>query len=60
VTQLRNAPKTYRLDKQQKFRFSAPLEDTEVRFTFVEKLISDMLAHREKPAPIAAARVGST
>ncbi|MEO8224992.1 MAG: TRCF domain-containing protein, partial [Gammaproteobacteria bacterium] len=60
VTQLRNAPKTYRLDKQQKFRFSAPLEEAETRFTFVEKLISDMLAHREKPAPVAAARLRST
>ncbi|MEO8443393.1 MAG: transcription-repair coupling factor [Gammaproteobacteria bacterium] len=50
VTQLRNAPKTYRLDKQQKFRFSAPLEDVESRFAFVEQLVSEMLAHQERPA----------
>jgi len=48
VTQLRSAPKTYRLDKQQKFRFSAPLDEPEVRFAFVEKLVGDMLAHREQ------------
>ncbi|MEO8223239.1 MAG: transcription-repair coupling factor [Gammaproteobacteria bacterium] len=47
VTQLRNAPKTYRLDKQQKFRFSAELEDVEARFAFVEHLVSEMLAHRD-------------
>jgi transcription-repair coupling factor (superfamily II helicase) len=52
VTQLRNAPMTYRLDRQQKFRFSAELEEPEERFAFVEKLISEMLAHQEKlPAP---------
>jgi len=50
VTQLRNAPKTYRLDRQQRFRFSAPLETTDARFSFVETMISEMLAHREKPA----------
>jgi transcription-repair coupling factor (superfamily II helicase) len=54
VSQLRNAPKTYRLDKQQKFRFSAPLDDVEARFAFVEKLVSEMLATREKPAAAAA------
>ncbi|MEO7385484.1 MAG: transcription-repair coupling factor [Gammaproteobacteria bacterium] len=47
VTQLRNAPTTYRLDKQQKFRFSAPMENPEVRFAFVEKLVTEMLTHRE-------------
>ncbi|MBN8281058.1 MAG: transcription-repair coupling factor, partial [Gammaproteobacteria bacterium] len=49
VTQVRTAPKTFRLDKQQKFRFSAPLEDPEARFAFVERLVADMLASREKP-----------
>jgi transcription-repair coupling factor (superfamily II helicase) len=58
VTQLRNAPKTFRLDKQQKFRFSAPLEETEARFAFVEKLVSEMLAHREQPAVTASKVAG--
>ena len=49
VTQLRTAPMTYRLDKQQKFRFSADLEEPEARFAFVENLIREMLAHQEKP-----------
>jgi transcription-repair coupling factor (superfamily II helicase) len=49
VTQLRNEPTTYRLDRQQKFRFSAPLEVTEARFAFVETMIGEMLAHQEQP-----------
>jgi transcription-repair coupling factor (superfamily II helicase) len=53
VTQLRNSPGTYRLDRQQKFRFSAPLETSEARFAFVENLIGGMLAHQEKPAAAA-------
>ena len=47
VTQLRTAPKTFRLDKSQRFRFSAPLESPETRFAFVEKLVAEMLASRE-------------
>ena len=50
VTQLRNAPETFRLDRQQKFRFGLPLEEPEARFAFVEKLVTEMLAHRDKPA----------
>jgi transcription-repair coupling factor (superfamily II helicase) len=49
VTQIRNTPRTYRLDRQQKFRFSAPLEATEARFAFVESMIGEMLTHQEKP-----------
>jgi len=58
VTQLRNAPGTYRLDRQQKFRFSAPLEETEARFAFVENMISEMLAHQDKPAGTASTQTG--
>ncbi len=60
VTQLRNLPKTYRLDKQQKFRFSAPLEDAESRFAFVEKMVGEMVAHQERPSvpPSKVARAG--
>ncbi|MDP2326099.1 MAG: transcription-repair coupling factor [Gammaproteobacteria bacterium] len=53
VTQLQNSPETYRLDRQQKFRFSEPLDEPETRFTFVEKLIGQMLANQEKPAAAA-------
>jgi transcription-repair coupling factor (superfamily II helicase) len=49
VTQLRNEPDTYRLDRQQRFRFAAPLEETEARFAFVENMIGQMLAHQDKP-----------
>jgi transcription-repair coupling factor (superfamily II helicase) len=50
VTRLRNAPKAWRLDKQQKLRFTAPLEEPEARFAFVEELVAEMLATREGAA----------
>ncbi|MEZ5564423.1 MAG: TRCF domain-containing protein [Gammaproteobacteria bacterium] len=42
VARIRTEPETYRLDRQQKLRFSENLEDTEARFAFVEYLISEM------------------
>ncbi len=50
---------TYRLDRQQKFRFSAELENPEERFAFVETLIGEMLANQEtREAPSKATAVG--
>jgi transcription-repair coupling factor (superfamily II helicase) len=46
VTQLRTEPQTYRLDRTQKFRFSAELTLPERRFAFVERLLDSMLAGR--------------
>ena len=47
---------TYRLDRQQKLRFRAELEDSNARFSFVERLVAEMLENREKPATKPAAR----
>jgi len=38
------------MDRQQKLRFSAELEEPEERFSFVEKLVSEMLENQEKLA----------
>jgi len=62
VTRVRTDPMTYRLDRQQKFRFSAELEDPQERFAFVETLIGEMLANQDKrevAAKEAAVRVTS-
>ena len=59
VTRVRTDPMTYRLDRQQKFRFSAELEDPQERFAFVETLIGEMLANQEtREAPSKATAVG--
>jgi transcription-repair coupling factor (superfamily II helicase) len=36
---IRNEPKTFRLDREQRLRFTAPLEDDDNRFCFVEQLV---------------------
>ncbi|MCL4791381.1 MAG: transcription-repair coupling factor, partial [Gammaproteobacteria bacterium] len=56
VKLLRDELGTYRLDRQQKLRFKAELDDNAARFCFVEKLVSEMLANREKQAVTPAAR----
>jgi transcription-repair coupling factor (superfamily II helicase) len=57
VKLLRDELGTYRLDRQQKLRFKAELEDHPARFGFVEALLTGMLDSREKQtAPPAAGR----
>lgn len=43
---IQTQPKIYKLDGQDKLRFTLNLEDREMRFSSVEKLL-DMLAVRE-------------
>ncbi|MBL8225975.1 MAG: transcription-repair coupling factor [Chromatiales bacterium] len=56
VDLLRNEPRTFRLDKQQRLRFTAPLEEPENRFCFVEQLVGRLVrsaspAAGKSPAP---------
>jgi transcription-repair coupling factor (superfamily II helicase) len=44
VGKLRSDPATYRLDRNQKLRFTADLQAPAERFDFVERLVADMLA----------------
>ena len=50
VKLLRHELGTYRLDRQQKLRFKAEMEDHAARFSFVDALLTDMLDNREKTA----------
>ncbi|MBM4220847.1 MAG: transcription-repair coupling factor [Gammaproteobacteria bacterium] len=50
VKLLRDELGTYRLDRQQKLRFKADLDDNAARFGFVEQLLTGMLENRELPA----------
>lgn len=45
---MRAEPGTYRLDRQQKLRFTADLEEPEDRFVFVEFLVREMLQNQDK------------
>jgi transcription-repair coupling factor (superfamily II helicase) len=47
VALLRREPETYRLDRDQRLRFKATLDDGEARFAFVEHLVAEMLNHRD-------------
>lgn len=47
VKLLRDELGTYKLDRQQKLRFTAELDDNAERFSFVEKLVTEMLETRE-------------
>ncbi len=49
VNRIRTEPETWRLDRQQKLRFTADLAATEDRFRFVETLVGELLASREQP-----------
>jgi transcription-repair coupling factor (superfamily II helicase) len=61
---IRNEPKTFRLDRDQRLRFTAPLEDEDNRFCFVEQLVGRLArgtaprAAGAPPAPRAAAQGG--
>lgn len=55
VKLLRDELGTYRLDRQQKLRFKAELQDNAARFSFAETLLTEMLDNREQQsAPPAA------
>jgi transcription-repair coupling factor (superfamily II helicase) len=43
VELLRTESRTFRLDKQQRLRFTAPLEEAENRFCFVEQLVGRLV-----------------
>jgi transcription-repair coupling factor (superfamily II helicase) len=57
VKLLRDELGTYRLDRQQKLRFKAELEDNAARFSFVDALLTEMLDNREKPAAALKDRI---
>jgi transcription-repair coupling factor (superfamily II helicase) len=57
VKLLRDELGTYRLDRQQKLRFKADLEDKAARFSFVEQLLAGMLDNREQPASAARGKI---
>jgi transcription-repair coupling factor (superfamily II helicase) len=57
VKLLRDELGTYRLDRQQKLRFKADLEEKAARFSFVEQLLTGMLDNREQPASAARGRI---
>ncbi len=53
VTLIHNEPETWRLDRDQKLRFSENLDDGAARFDFVTRLVERMLAHRLR-SPLSA------
>lgn len=57
VRLLRDELGTYRLDRQQKLRFKADLDDNAARFNFVEQLLAGMLDNREAPASAARGKI---
>ena len=57
VSLLRDELGTYRLDRQQKLRFKADLDDNAARFSFVEQLLAGMLDNREAPASAARGKI---
>jgi len=54
---IQSGPRTWRLDRQQRLRFSEDLDDTEQRFAFVESAIRGLLAGQ--PAPVRAAALAA-
>jgi transcription-repair coupling factor (superfamily II helicase) len=58
VELLRNESRTFRLDKQQRLRFTAPLEEPENRFCFVEQLVGRLVRSARPASSKAAAQRG--
>jgi transcription-repair coupling factor (superfamily II helicase) len=59
VELLRTDPRTFRMDREQRLRFAAPLDEAENRFCFVEQLVGRLVRSVGTPPGKAAAGTGT-